>query len=885
MNVGTRIGPYEITGSIGAGGMGAVYRARDTRLGRDVAIKVLPDDLAADPERLERFEREARATASLNHPNILHIYDVGTHEGVPYIVEELVAGDSLRKGLQHGPLSVRHAVDLATQIARGLAAAHEKHIVHRDLKPENVVVTPDGVAKILDFGLAKLVEPTAPGEADTLTHAPAGATEAGRVLGTVAYMAPEQARGLPVDQRADIFAFGVVLHEMLAGSRPFSGDTATDTIAAIIKEDPAPLPPTVPDGLAEVVRHCLEKRSEDRFQSARDLAFNLQAIGRDRPVSAHPHRGLRRRWLAPAGVALLAVAVAAVFVISYLRKSVGSGAARPGELIKLVVLPFENLGPPEDGYFADGISEEIMSRLAAVRSLGVISRTTAMQYANTKKSVKQIGEELGVAFVLEGTVRWDKSGGAQGRVRISPQLIRVADDTHLWAERYDRVLADVFAMQSEVAGGIVRALGVALAPAEQAGIRRIPTANLEAYDFYLQAVRASYRSRNRADIREWATLAQAAVDLDPAFAEAIALLATSRLRMYWFHLDRSPVELEKAREEAERAAALRPESPEAHLALGYYHYYGRLDYPAALLEFEKALAFEPSNAGAHAAIGLIKRRQGRMSEAEAAFRRSLDLNPRDSEPWTSLGQTLLLSHDYANAVRELEVAFSLNPRSGDNVGWRALAALSSRGEIEVARRLIPGDLAGANLNDDSGKALLTAVRFALIAHDLDAAHRLLAADPRAAIVWHPWFVPKAQLSGELLLMQGRHEAARREFEMALDLAQARLADDRQDANAHSAAGIALAGLGRRDGAIREATEAVRLVPVAKDSFHAPFRVEDLAQVYTMVGEYGKAIDQLDWLLANPSWFSVRLLELEPRWDPLRSHPRFQALLTKYGPAK
>jgi serine/threonine protein kinase len=286
--------------------MGEVYRARDTRLGRDVSIKVLPGEFADDEERLKRFEREAKATAALSHPNVLAVHDVGTHEGVPYLVEELLEGESLRERLAQGAIPVREAVGIAVQVAHGLAAAHEKHIVHRDLKPENVFITSDGTVKILDFGLAKLVENVPIGEADTLTHAPTGATGLGRVLGTVAYMAPEQARGLPVDQRADIFAFGVVLHEMLSGRSPFRRDTSADTVSAILKEDPRPLPEGVPPALQGVVTQCLGKRPDQRFSSAHDLALALHAASGMGAVTAAMPLATRRSRRLLLGAALLA---------------------------------------------------------------------------------------------------------------------------------------------------------------------------------------------------------------------------------------------------------------------------------------------------------------------------------------------------------------------------------------------------------------------------------------------------------------------------------------------------------------------------------------------------------------------------------------------------
>jgi WD40 repeat protein len=287
---GMRVGPYEILARIGSGGMGEVWRAHDTRLGRDVAIKVLPPEFATDPERLRRFEREARATASLSHPNVIAVFDVGVHDGAPYLVEELLAGESLRLRLIDGPLPVRQALEIAVQIAHGLTAAHGKGIVHRDLKPENVILTPDGTAKILDFGLAKLAAATTSGDADTITQPPPTGTAPGRVLGSVAYMAPEQARGLAVDHRADIFALGVVLHEMLAGERPFRGPTGSDTVAAILKDEPGSLPQQVPAAVQAAVRRCLEKRPEDRFSSARDVEYALRAVVESAPREAVPQR-------------------------------------------------------------------------------------------------------------------------------------------------------------------------------------------------------------------------------------------------------------------------------------------------------------------------------------------------------------------------------------------------------------------------------------------------------------------------------------------------------------------------------------------------------------------------------------------------------------------
>jgi TolB-like protein len=450
--VGRILGHYRIAEKIGAGGMGEVYRAHDDRLDRDVAVKVLPEELAANPERLARFEREAKAVAQLAHPNILAIHDFGAESGITFAVMELLEGQSLREVLSTTALTQRKAVEFARSIADGLAAAHDKGIIHRDLKPENVFLTKDGQIKILDFGLAKTSLPE--GDLGSATPTEELQTRPGGLLGTVPYMAPEQVQGEPVDGRSDIFALGVVLYEMLTGRRPFGGSTAVETAAAILKEDPEPMSsvlPGVSPTLADVVSTCLEKRPEDRFSSARDLSLTLAAVdvhGQTSPgADGSP---LRRRW-----VHVLAVATAAVIAVLFLLPPRGlfqRGGDTPSEPAapRIVVLPFENLGLPDDAYFADGMTEEITARLTSINGLEVISRTSAKQYADTEKSIPQIGRELNVGYVLEGSVRWARSGNGESRIRITPQLIRVGDDAHLWAETYDRILDDIFAVQSEI---------------------------------------------------------------------------------------------------------------------------------------------------------------------------------------------------------------------------------------------------------------------------------------------------------------------------------------------------------------------------------------------------------------------------------------------------
>src|SRR5262245_54491569 len=445
--------------------MGEVYRARDSRLEREVAIKVLPAELASDDLKRKRFETEVRSASSLNHPNIVTIYDVGLEDGVPYMAMERVGGQTLRQILELGPVSGRKLLELATQIAEGLAKAHEAGIVHRDLKPENVMVTKEGLVKILDFGLAKQVGPVS--GSDEGSHLPTETgTSPGVVLGTVGYMSPEQAGGQLVDFRSDQFSFGLILYEMATGKRAFQKDTAVDTLSAILHEEPNPVAeinPEAPAPLRWIVERCLAKDPEERFGTTRDLARDIASVRdhlSDAAVvsGAGKERPRRRKRLLWPGISVAAAVVIAAGIVILTRQTGRRTAPTGGPAPRIVVLPFENLGSPEDASFSAGITAEITSRLASVRSLAVISRTTATQYDRKGKTVEQIGKDLGVSYVLEGLVRWGRSGGSPGRVRITPQLIRVSDDTHLWTDCYDQQLSDIFAVQGEVADAVIGAL-------------------------------------------------------------------------------------------------------------------------------------------------------------------------------------------------------------------------------------------------------------------------------------------------------------------------------------------------------------------------------------------------------------------------------------------
>jgi len=874
LSAGTRLGPYEIVTAIGAGGMGEVYRARDSRLNREVAIKVLPDDVAADPRALTRFESEARAVAALSHPNILALHDVGKEGSVSFVVTELLEGETLRESLREGPLPPRKAIDLGAQVADGLAAAHVKGIVHRDLKPENLFVTREGRVKILDFGLARHL--AIPSSVDTRSPTEARATTPGEVLGTVGYLSPEQVRGQPADHRSDVFSFGCVLYEMLSGKQAFKRETAAEAMTAVLREEPPTL--AVAPELSSLVNRCLEKKPDMRFQSAQDLAFAVRSLASasdlTHPGTPAPSRRPVLPWLFAGAAAFVLVAVVIGLIRGRQPSSPPAAAPKP---LRIVVFPFENLGSSDDAYFASGMTEEITSRLAGVPSLAVISRTTATRYDRKGKTVEQVGKDLGVGYILEGTVRWDKSGGGPGRVRVTPQLTRVSDDTHLWSDRYDRTLADVFAIQSEMAESAVRAMDVRLLAREQNALKASPTNDLEAYDLYLRGRELDRRGIARGDVERALLSYQAAVDRDPRFAAAYAGAARMHLEMYWQYYDRSEERLVKAKAAAERAIEIRPDLPEAHSALGNYYYRGLLNYPQALKEFAVTLEIQPNSGEALEGIGGVLRRQGRWSESAEKFGKAAELDPRNAYWLWSVGLSCELAGRYADADRAFLRALALNPRFALAWAERAWVQLLWNTDAGKAQAVLDEAARVPGISDDGGFLAWRRVQVALARRDYQGALRQLEAEARSAFDNQVNYSPIPLLRGQVQMLAGQADLARRSFEAArLDLEQ-RVKTKPDDDRLHGSLGIAYAGLGQKQDAVREARLGCELMPASKDAFRAIFRVWDLAHVYRMVGETSEAIAALEDLRAR-SVATAHTLRLDPRWDHLRSDPRFQALL-------
>jgi serine/threonine protein kinase len=674
--IGSRFGQYEITAKLGEGGMGVVYRAKDLVLGRQVALKILPPGFAEDGERAARFEREARLLASLNHSNIAQIYGLEASEDARALVMELVEGPTLAERLAEGPLPVDECLSFSIQIVQALAEAHDQGIVHRDLKPENIKVARGGRIKVLDFGIARRQEASDSllGDATTLTRG----TEAGTLLGTVGYMAPEQVRCEPADTRADIFSFGCVLYEMATGERAFARGSPIETLSAILHDAPLPASrrrPELPEEFDRLVAHCLEKSAAARFQSAHDLEFALSALTRDRlPAASRPRAA------------------------------------------SVAVLPFVNLGAnPENEFFADGITEDVIANLAKIRSLKVISRTSVMSFKKLDRSRREIGEKLGAATLLEGSVR-----RAGNRVRIVAQLIDGSTDEHIWADTYDRDLIDIFAIQTEVALSIANALRAELSQDERARVDRRPTHDLQAYELYLRG-RNSFYQFTEDGYRRSLVEYEAATVRDPGFALVWASIAETYTEMC-IHgcADKTPEEtIRLAKAAAARALQFDDELAEAHGISGMIRFVFDFDWSGAEREFLRALELSPANAEVHDhyswlcasleryddAVREVRRarsldpiliqsdvastllRAGRIEDALAEARRSVQEAPDGARCHSSLGWALIFQGDTAAGIASLERAVALSP--GSTLFLSQLGeACGLTGNVERARQIL-----------------------------------------------------------------------------------------------------------------------------------------------------------------------------------------------------
>ena len=873
-------GDYELLEVIGRGGQGVVYRARQKSLNRTVALKVIGLGHWATDPHVKRFRREAEAAASLDHSGIVPIYEVGERDGSCYFSMKLIEGGQLDEVFKRESTPIRRAVELIAKVAHTVQYAHEHSILHRDIKPGNILLDQKGEPHLTDFGLARLVE------------AESTVTRTLEVLGTPSYMAPEQAMGNndAVSCATDVYGIGAVLYQLLTAHPPFAGGTTYETIKLLL--DTEPRQPRlwnskIDRDLSTICLKCLEKDPKRRYSSALALAEDLERWLKHKPILARRTGPVTRskKWVrrnptsALLAASLVALAAAAGWIVwksEFIRHPLTNGIA---------VLPFENLSDDkEQAYFADGVQDDILIKLAKIADLKVISRTSVMQYRG-KQNVRQIGNALRVSHVLEGTVR--RFGG---KVHINAQLVDARSDVGVWAEEYDRNLNDVFAIETEVAQSIANRLRAKVSARERAAIQERPTKDLAAYDFYVRAVpsiEGADGSTNAKEILQTVDLLNQAIARDPDFLLAYCWLARAQDWLY-FNNDRTSARLALAKEAIDSAFHLNPDSGEAHLALALHLYWAYFDYARARAELDIARRSVPNNPHVFEITALIDRRQGRWSDAVRNVQRASELDPRDFRLALNVAGFYFATHAYEQTSKALDRALALKPNfidvridagGGLEMHWRG----DTRRWHATIEKILADDPASAN--DQAMK--LQRFQLALFERDFIAAGRIVAAAPQDQD-WLDgfsrdfWIGVVARAKGDLVAAQAAFTAARAEQEVAVR-AQPNVGPQPFAGPVLSILGIIDAALGRKEEALREGRREVEVVPITKNALDGVVAVSNLALIYAWTGERDLAIEQLGIVAKIPCGPTYGELRLSPVWDPLRGDPRFEKIVASLAP--
>ena len=852
-------GRYEIEDEIGRGGMATVYRARDTHHDRPIALKVLHSELA-ESLGTERFQREIRVAASLQHPHILSVHDSGSTDGYLWFTMPFVEGESLRDRLvRERQLPIADAVRITREVALALDYAHRHGIIHRDIKPENILLI-DGQAIVADFGIARALG--GGGEALTST---------GTIIGTPGYMSPEQAAGDKfIDARTDIYSLGCVLYEMLAGEPPFTAPTAQAVIARLMTESARPLATvrsTVSRPLAGAVEQAMAKSPADRPATAADLARLLESTTTlPAAVPVAPPRRLSWWVAVGAAVGIVGIVGGALGVLWSKRHPTALGDR------KIAVLPFENAGSTEDEYFADGMTDEVRSRLSTIRGIRVTARSSSAQYRRSKKLPREIGRELEVQYLLTGTVRWSKTNGVN-RVRVTPELIDVENADTRWSQPYDTVLSDVFAVQASIAAKVAEALNVALAPPVQARMAERPTSSLDAYDEFLKGeqITSSLGNTNPPTLLKGLEHYENAVRLDSTFARAWSAIARALSTMSGTSPSREMEE--RARVAAERTLRLAPDRPEARLAMGFYLLNVKLDYDGARQQYLEGLEHDPNDSDLLAALASVERTLGKFDDALAHLKQAALVDPRSV---TSARRLAAGYHDLRHFAEEQPAwdrALALAPDNLPIIQAKAIGLLSL-GQLDSVHALIHAKLATVDTT-----ALL--VRFSMYQEMMWALPPELWPKILTLKVkdftndkghWGLKLGHTYRLLGDTVRARMFGDSARAAFE-----AQLREFPDR--AQLHELLGRALALGGHHAEAIAEAERSLALRETTLDVALRPYVHFQVARILVQSGEYDRALDLLEPLLTtSASDVTPAYLRLDPTFKPLYGSARFQRLL-------
>jgi serine/threonine protein kinase len=873
-------GDYELLEEIGRGGQGVVYRAHQRSLNRTVALKVIGLGPWATEAHLKRFRREAEAAASLDHPFIVPIHEVGERDGCCYFSMNFVEGGQLDETVRRVPISIRQAAELIAKVARTVHYAHEHGILHRDIKPGNILLDTKGEPHLTDFGLARLVE------------AESTVTRTLEAMGTPSYMAPEQAAGnnAAVGKATDVYGLGAVLYQLLTGRPPFAGATTFATVRLVLDTEPR-LPrllnPKVDRDLSTICLKCLEKDRQRRYSSALALAEDLEHWLKHEPILAkrsgfftHTWKWVQRK---PAIAALIASLLALATAIAWsVWESELFGLAIDKSI---AVLPFENLSrDPDNAHFADGVQDEILTNLARIADLKVIGRTSVMQYkSGVARDVRKIGKQLRVAHLLEGSVQ-----RAGNRVRVNAQLVDVRTDRNSWGRTYDSDLADVFAVQREISEAIATELHAKLSLNEKSEIERPPTNDVIAFDLYTRAKKLVFTPGLNFSARpDWlraVDLLNQAVGRDPSFFRAYCQIAYVHDALYFFGHDHTPARLAMAEAAVQAAFRLRPDAGEAHLARAWNLYWGHLDYDGARGEVEVARQTLPNDPQIFWLTALVHRRQGHWEESIRTLERAVDLDPRNFEVLQTVAANCATLRRYAGQQLWLGRVLAFEPNDAGTKLILAQVDLEWKADTQPLHQMM-----------DSVRATNPAVvpsmanwwlDCALAERDTAAAKdALVAAGENPINIGDDVFSNRPFVEGVLARMNNDDTSARAAFTAARAEQEKIVLAQPNFAPLWCVLGLIDAALGRKEEALREGRRAVELLPVEKDAVRGPAMIKYLAMIAAWVGDKDLACQQLAKIIHPPSPLSYGQLKLLPFWDPLRGDPRFEKIVASLAPEK
>jgi eukaryotic-like serine/threonine-protein kinase len=872
-----RIGNYQILEEIGRGGMGVIYRARQRHSRRIVALKRILSYHADSQETLARFRREAQAAASLDHPNILPIYEVSEcDDGMPFFSMKFAGGGSLLDAAPALRGEPRRAVALVAKITRAVQCAHGQGILHRDLKPGNILLDGRGEPLVSDFGLAKWL--------DTSSHL----TRTLTIFGTPGYIAPEQVNGSAgkLGPASDVYSLGAILFDLLTGRPPFLGEHALKVIQQA-SEKPAPklrtLMPGLDRDLETICAKCLEREPGARYRSAGALAEDLERWLEGRHIVARPVSPAARAWRWTRRNPVIAGMAALLLVLgSTVGVMVWNGEmTRPQAASGIAVLPFSSLSSDkENAFFADGVYDGVSTKLAKVANLKVISHNSVAKYRGARNT-HEIGRALNVTYVLEGSVRREA-----GRIHLNAQLIDTRTDAHVWAQEYDRDLNDVFTLQSEIAQKIADQLGAEVSSVAKAAIAEPPTTDLVAYDAYLRGKDLingiAFSTRAKEDLFQSVQLLDQAVARDPLFFLAYGELAGAHDRMYFLGYDHSQARLKLAETAIQSVRRLRPDSGETHLALAQHLYWAYQDYDGAREELVIARRTLPNESRIPLLTGYIDRRQGRWDKSLEEMKQALELDPRDFSILQQISSTYEALRRYKEMTETLDRALAIAPKDVPSRVRRALIDLESSANPKPLHATIEAILA----EDPSAASVLVDqwLFLALRERDSVAAERALAAMPEDGCYDENIPFPNGWCEGLAARFRDDQPAARSAFTKARKELDQTVRDQPDYAAALCALGVVDAALGNKEDAIREGQRAVALMPVRKSAIEGPMLIQYLAVIYAWTGDKARAIEQLAEAAKLPGGHvTYGHLRLNPLWDPLRGDPRFEAIVASLAP--